>query len=138
LAYLGTFNPYSLFPFLKGTETDLAAAVLGYKGVVMDSIVEDRLLAEASQGSEDQKLVEQLNLDKIQLGQLLLQPAQKSMTHFGRRLAKRCKVRQKGSSSARMDKLNFISFATLLSKDKRFLAQKYDVQYVASGRDLLR
>ena len=28
------------------------------------AIVEDRLLAEASQGSEVQKLVEQLNLDK--------------------------------------------------------------------------
>ena len=34
--------------------------------------------------------------------------------------------------------LNFISFATLLTKDKQFLAQTYDVQYVASGRDLLR
>ena len=34
--------------------------------------------------------------------------------------------------------LNFISFATLLSKEKLFLAQRYDLQYVASGRDLLR
>ena len=34
--------------------------------------------------------------------------------------------------------LNFISFATLLTKDKQFLAQTCDVQYVASGRDLLR
>ena len=34
--------------------------------------------------------------------------------------------------------LNFISFATLLTKDKQFLAEKYDVQYVSSGRDLLR
>jgi CHAT domain-containing protein len=34
--------------------------------------------------------------------------------------------------------LNFISFATLLSKDGQFLAQICDVQYVASGRDLLR
>jgi CHAT domain-containing protein len=34
--------------------------------------------------------------------------------------------------------LNFISFATLLTKDKQFLAQTYNVQYVASGRDLLR
>ena len=34
--------------------------------------------------------------------------------------------------------LNFISFATLLTKDKQFLAEKYDVQYGASGRDLLR
>jgi len=34
--------------------------------------------------------------------------------------------------------LNFISFATLLTKGKQFLAQRYNVQYVASGRDLLR
>jgi hypothetical protein len=34
--------------------------------------------------------------------------------------------------------LDFISFATLLTKDSHFLAEKYDVQYVASGRDLLR
>src|ERR1700736_6062990 len=34
LAYLDIFNPYYLFPILKGTETDLAAAVLRYKGVV--------------------------------------------------------------------------------------------------------
>jgi hypothetical protein len=29
-------------------------------------------------------------------------------------------------------------FATLLTKDKQFLAQRYNVQYVANGRDLLR
>ena len=34
--------------------------------------------------------------------------------------------------------LNFISFATLLTENNQFLAQTYDVQYVASGRDLLR
>jgi hypothetical protein len=62
------------------------AAVLRYKGVVLDSIVEDRLLAEASQGSEDQKLVEQLNLDKRQLGQLLLQPAQKLSAETNQRI----------------------------------------------------
>jgi hypothetical protein len=86
LAYLDIFDPYSLFPFLKGTEADLAAAVLRYKGVVLDSIVEDRLLAEASSGSEGQKLVEQLNLDKSQLGQLLLQPAQKLSAETNQRI----------------------------------------------------
>ena len=34
--------------------------------------------------------------------------------------------------------LNFISFATLLTQDKQFLAERYSVQFVASGRDLLR
>ena len=77
LAYLDIFHPYNIFPSLKGTEIDLAQAVLRYKGVVLDSIIEDRLLAEASQGSEEQELVERLNLDKRQLGQLLLQPIQK-------------------------------------------------------------
>jgi len=57
-----------------------------YKGVVLDSIVEDRLLAEASQGSEDPQLVEQLNLDKRQLGQLLLQPAQKLTAETNQRI----------------------------------------------------
>jgi hypothetical protein len=86
LAYLDIFRPYILFPFLKGTEADLAAAILRYKGVVLDSIIEDRLLAEASQGSEDQKLVEQLNLDKSQLGQLYLQPTQKLSAETNRRI----------------------------------------------------
>ena len=87
LAYLDIFRPYSLFPFLKGTEADLAAAVLRYKGVVLDSIVEDRLLAEASHGSDDQKLVEQLNLDKRQLGQLYLQPPKKLSDKVNQRIA---------------------------------------------------
>ena len=33
--------------------------------------------------------------------------------------------------------LNFVSFATLLTQDNRFLAEKYSIRYVASGRDLL-
>jgi tetratricopeptide (TPR) repeat protein len=259
LAYLDIFHPYGLFPFLNGTEADLTAAVLRYKGVVLDSIVEDRLLAEAGQGSEDQKLVEQLNLDKSQLGQLLLQPAQKLSDKTNQRietlegevqkiesqlaqrvaglgqgrhalgvrleqvqatiptdgalieylryphylgkgkweerygaivlfskgaplwiplgkaneiehLVRRYGTLVRGSPqeeelSANLQalyealwgpigqalpsqtkriiispdgQLNFISFATLLTKDKQFLVQTYDVQYVASGRDLLR
>jgi tetratricopeptide (TPR) repeat protein len=257
LAYLDIFHPYSLFPFLKGTETDLAAAVLRYKGVVLDSIVEDRLLAEAR--SQDQKLVEHLNLDKRQLGPLLLEPAQKLSAETNQRIevlegeveniesqlaqhvAGLGRARHalgvslgqvqptipndgalieylhywyylgKGKSEPRYGaivlfskgaplwiplgkaneiehlvrrygtlvrdsreedefsdnlqklyevlwepigqalpsqtkriiispdgELNFISFATLLTKDKQFLAQTYNVQYVASGRDLLR
>jgi CHAT domain-containing protein/Flp pilus assembly protein TadD len=259
LAYIDIFHPYLLFPFLKGTEADLAAAILRYKGVVLDSIIEDRLLAEASQGSEDQKLVEQLNLDKRQLGQLLLQPAKTlsdkanqriealagevekiesqlaqhvaglgqarhalsvspeqvqptipndgalveylryphylgerkweqlygAMVLFSKgaplwiplgkaneiaHLVRRYGTLVRGSPqdeelSANLQalyervwapidqalpsqtkriiispdgQLNFISFATLLSKDKQFLAQTYDIQYVASGRDMLR
>jgi CHAT domain-containing protein len=34
--------------------------------------------------------------------------------------------------------LSFVSFATLLAPDDRFVSEKYSVRYVASGRDLLR
>ena len=34
--------------------------------------------------------------------------------------------------------LNFVSFATLLSADDKFLIEKYSIRYVASGRDLPR
>ena len=34
--------------------------------------------------------------------------------------------------------LSFVSFATLLTPDNRFLSEKYSLSYVASGRDLLR
>ncbi len=33
--------------------------------------------------------------------------------------------------------LNFVSFATLLAPDGRFLAEKHEIQYVSTGRDLL-
>ena len=34
--------------------------------------------------------------------------------------------------------LSFVSFATLIGSDNRFLGEKYSIRYVASGRDLLR
>lgn len=34
--------------------------------------------------------------------------------------------------------LNFVSFATLLTSKDRFLAEDHNIQYVSSGRDLLR
>jgi hypothetical protein len=227
--------------------------------VVLDSIIEDHLLAQSSQGSEDQMLVEQLNLDKSELGQLFLQPVQRLSAEANQRIeALEAEVEKIESQLARHvsglgqtrqavgmsfeqvqpsipndgalieylrylnylgknqweprygaivlfskgaplwiplgkaneiehlvrrygnlvrgspdeeelsanlqalyealwapidqalpsqvkriiispdGELNFISFATLLTKDKQFLAQTYDVQYLASGRDLLR
>ena len=34
--------------------------------------------------------------------------------------------------------LNFVSFAALLDSDRRFLAEKYDISYMGSARDLVR
>ena len=86
MAYLDIFHPYGLFPSLRGTETDLAEDILRYKGIVLDSIVEDRLLAEARSGTQEQKQVEQLDLDKRQLDQLYLQPAQKLSAETNQRI----------------------------------------------------
>jgi CHAT domain-containing protein len=55
----------------------MASAVLRYKGVVLDSIIEDRLIAEVTERSEDRRLLEQLDADKKRLGQLLLQTPRK-------------------------------------------------------------
>ena len=77
LAYLATLNPYSLFALLPGCEADLALALLRYKGVVLDSVIEDRLLAQASTNAEDHDRVERLKADRRQLDRLLLQAPQK-------------------------------------------------------------
>ena len=73
LAYLATLNPYLLFTLLPGCETDLALAVLRYKGVVLDSIIEDRLLAQTGNEEANRDLVEELNTKKRILAQLSLQ-----------------------------------------------------------------
>jgi tetratricopeptide (TPR) repeat protein len=78
LAFLANFDPYQLFALLDSSEADLAAAVLHYKGAVLDSVIEDRRIAEASQDGEDRVLVDHLQKDKQQLGTLLLQNPQKA------------------------------------------------------------
>jgi CHAT domain-containing protein len=75
LAYQGTLDPYWLFAMLAGSDVELAAAVLRYKGVVLDSLIEDHLIAQAS---NDQDLVGRLAADKHQLDQLLLQTSKSS------------------------------------------------------------
>jgi tetratricopeptide (TPR) repeat protein len=259
LAYQDTIHPYSLFAILEGSEADLASAILRCKGVVFDSIIEDRLIAQASKTTEDRELVGRLTVDKRQLGQLLLQTPNKPSSETNRKveefereveqiegqLAQRVSGlgrsrralnvtveevqatipkdgalieyirydRYSGKSKweesygaivlvstgqpswiplgnaeevdtivsryqrlvrdasdqedlpANLEKLygelwgpieqslppyvkqliispdsqlNFVSFATLLDSEERFLAEKYTVQYAASGRDLLR
>ena len=77
LSYLATLNPYSLFALLPGCQSDMALALLRYKGVVLDSVIEDRLLAQASTNAEDQNQVERLESDRKQLDRLLLQASKK-------------------------------------------------------------
>ena len=84
LAYENKINPYRLFAVLNGSEVDLADAILRYKGVVLDSLIEDRLVAEASKESQDRDLVGRLTADKRQLGQLQLQTPTTPLTKGSR------------------------------------------------------
>ena len=72
-AYRATLDPYSLFAALDRNDAELATTVLRYKGVVLDSVIEDRRVAEASKSPQDQESLARLNADKQQLGELLLQ-----------------------------------------------------------------
>ena len=73
LAYQRLLIPYTLFAALGGSDAFLADAVLHYKGVVLDSIIEDRLLAETSKAKGNRDLVRRLIGKKRMVAQLLLQ-----------------------------------------------------------------
>jgi len=73
LAFESTMHPYTLLGAVTGAEAQLAESVLHYKGIVLDSIIEDRSLADAEKTADDRNLLAKLNNDKRELGQLLLQ-----------------------------------------------------------------
>src|SRR5580700_5530318 len=60
LAYQRLQDPYTLFAVLGENDPFLAGAVLHHKGVVLDSIIEDRLLAETGKDEASRELVDQL------------------------------------------------------------------------------
>jgi hypothetical protein len=86
LAFQDTIHPYTLFAVLEGSEADLTSAILRYKGVVLDSLIEDRLIAEASKEHQDCDLVGRLSADKRQLGQLLLQTCSKPSGEINKKI----------------------------------------------------
>jgi tetratricopeptide (TPR) repeat protein len=73
LAYQRLLDPYTLFAAFDDTDAFLADAVLHYKGVVLDSIIEDRLLADTGKEAANRDLVEQLKAKKRMAAQLSLQ-----------------------------------------------------------------
>ncbi|OQY98180.1 MAG: hypothetical protein B6D35_12695, partial [Candidatus Brocadia sp. UTAMX2] len=72
LSYQETLNPYSLFASM-GSAPDIALAILRYKGIVLDSLLEDRLVAETSEDPEHRAMIEQIRSRKQRLTQLLLE-----------------------------------------------------------------
>jgi CHAT domain-containing protein len=72
LTFQKTTNPYRLFATL-GSAAELAQTVLRQKGVVLDSLLEDRLVAEASADPKQREIIEQLRAAKQRLMQLVLE-----------------------------------------------------------------
>ena len=70
--FLRTQRPYSLLATLQAA-APVAQAILRRKGIVLDSLLEDRLIAEASTDPKQRKIVEQLLADKQRLMQLVLE-----------------------------------------------------------------
>jgi tetratricopeptide (TPR) repeat protein len=92
LAYQAHHDPFSLFATL-GNASRVAAAMLENKGVVLDSLAEDRLLAEASQNPEDRAAVARIRGAKQRLAQLTLEvPRDLSDQALARRRAEREKL----------------------------------------------
>jgi tetratricopeptide (TPR) repeat protein len=72
LAFQKTTNPYTLFATL-GSAAELAQAVLRQKGVVLDSLLEDRLVAEASADLKQREIITQLRGAKQRLMQFAIE-----------------------------------------------------------------
>ena len=72
LAFQEKINPFSVLATL-GSAPDIAQAVLHNKGVVLDSLLEDRLVAEASKDAKQREVIDQLRAVKQQYMQLLME-----------------------------------------------------------------
>ncbi|PZR75038.1 MAG: hypothetical protein DLM73_06270 [Chthoniobacterales bacterium] len=70
LAFQKTTRPYTL-PALLGNGPELAELILRRKGVVLDSLLEDRLVAESSADPRQREIVTKLRTTKQELMQLL-------------------------------------------------------------------
>src|SRR5258705_545760 len=72
LAFQETTTPFTLFATL-GSAPDIAQAILHNKGVVVDSLLEDRLVAEASKDAKQREVIDQLRAAKQRYTQLLME-----------------------------------------------------------------
>jgi tetratricopeptide (TPR) repeat protein len=72
LAHGGRHNPYTLLATL-GDAPQIALSILRHKAVVLDSLLEDRLVAQASENEELRDAIDRLAVAKRRLTQLLLE-----------------------------------------------------------------
>lgn len=72
LEFQATMQPYTLFAML-GRAPELADTLLRCKGIVLDSLLEDRLVAEASKDPAQREMIERLRSLKQRLWQMELE-----------------------------------------------------------------
>ena len=72
LAFQETSTPFGLVATL-GSAADIAQAILHNKGVVLDSLLEDRLVAEASKNAKQREVIDRLRVAKQRCTQLLME-----------------------------------------------------------------
>ncbi|HEY5706735.1 MAG TPA: CHAT domain-containing tetratricopeptide repeat protein [Terrimicrobiaceae bacterium] len=72
MAYQEATNPFAL-PATLGSAPDVARTILRTKGVVLDSVLEDRLSAEAAVDPKEREVIEQLGAAKARYTQLLME-----------------------------------------------------------------
>ena len=72
LAYREHLNPYSLAASLDAVP-ELASAILRCKGVVLDSLLEDRLIAQAGRNPEFRNMIGKLSATKEELAKMLFE-----------------------------------------------------------------
>ena len=72
LAFQEKTNPFGLVATL-GSAPDIAQAILHDKGVVLDSLLEDRLVAEASNDQKQREVIDQIRAAKQRFTQLLME-----------------------------------------------------------------
>ena len=78
--------PYTLFAAIDQTDLLMAGAVLHHKGVVLDSIIEDRLLAETGKEEANRDLLKELTAKKRMASQLLLRTTSASSNNNSQRI----------------------------------------------------
>ena len=72
LEFQKTTNPFTLLATL-GSAPDIAQALVHNKGVVLDSVLEDRLVAEASKDAKQREVIDQLRAAKQLYTRLLME-----------------------------------------------------------------
>jgi tetratricopeptide (TPR) repeat protein len=122
LAFQQTTKPYTLFGTL-GSGPDLAETVLREKGIVLDSLLEDRLVAQASGDRKQREIIQRLDLAKERMAQMVIEVPSDSSVE-----TRRQRAREKEKLSGQIEQLeaDLARSAAGLGRGRRALAVTVD------------